>query len=113
MAAADRAGYCAQTGQVGAWDLLDNIKAGRAKLEELTTEQLPAEMQKLTMPERKAYLTKVDGERAKLQAEALDLNLKRSDHITQELRKTSGASGFDAEVMEMLREQAKQIGVAY
>src|SRR6202040_580714 len=26
MAAADRAGYCAKTGKVGAWDLLDSIK---------------------------------------------------------------------------------------
>jgi Mg-chelatase subunit ChlD len=111
--AADRAGYCAQTGMVGAWDLVDNIKAGNVKLDELKTEQLPPEMQKLTMAERKAYLAKVDGERAKLQAEALDLNRKRSDHISQELRKNSGASGFDAEVMEMLREQAKQIGVTY
>jgi Mg-chelatase subunit ChlD len=111
--AADRAGYCAQTGQVGAWDLVDNIKAGKVKLEELKTEQLPPEMQKLSAAQRKAYLAKVEADRSKLQAEAKELDRKRSEHIEQELRRASGATGFDGQVLEMLRDQAKKIGVAY
>jgi Mg-chelatase subunit ChlD len=113
MVAADRAGYCASTGQVGAWDLVDSIKAGRVKLEELKTEQLPAAMQKLNAAGRKDYLAKVEAERNKLQAEAKELDRKRSEHIEQELRKTSGSTGFDGQVMEMLRDQAQKIGVAY
>jgi hypothetical protein len=111
--AADRAGYCARTGQVGAWDLVDNIKAGRVKLEDLKTEELPPAMQKLSLTERKAYLAKVESDRAALQTEARELDRKRSEHIEQELRKTTGQSGFDGQVLEMLRDQAKKIGVAY
>jgi Mg-chelatase subunit ChlD len=113
MAAADRAGYCAKTGKVGAWDLLDSIKEGRVKLEDLKGEQLPPEMQKMNLAERKGYLAKVEGQRSKLQAEALELDRQRSDYISQELRKNRNASGFDSQVLDILRVQAKAIGVAY
>ncbi|HYV39606.1 MAG TPA: vWA domain-containing protein [Gemmataceae bacterium] len=112
-AAADRAGYNAKVGQVGAWDLIDNIKAGNVKLETLKTEELPEPMQKMTLAERKAHLAKVEGERSKLQAEALDLDRKRSDYLNAEMNKNGAQAGFDAQVMEMLREQAKSVNIRY
>jgi hypothetical protein len=112
-AAADRAGYCAKTGRVCALDLLDSIKAGKVRLEDVKTEDLPEEMQKLSTTERQEYLAGVEKERAKLKAEALDLDRQRSDFINQEMRKTNGQSGFDSQVMEMLREQAKKHHIAY
>ena len=47
-----------------------------------------------------------------LRAEALDLDRQRSDYLNREMRR-SGATGFDAEVMQMLRDQAKKHKIAY
>src|SRR5262249_40173221 len=55
-AAADRAGYCAKTGKVAALDLVDSIKEGKVRLEDVKTTDLPEEMQKLNLTGRKAYL---------------------------------------------------------
>jgi Mg-chelatase subunit ChlD len=112
-AAADRAGYCAKTGKVGAWDLIDSIKEGRVKLEDLKTDQLPPEMQKMTLAQRQLYLAQVERDRSKLQTEARDLDRQRSNYFEQELQRTPGTTGFDAQVVDMLRQQAKSIGVAY
>jgi Mg-chelatase subunit ChlD len=111
-AAADRAGYCAKTGKVAALDLVDSIKEGKVRLEDVKTTDLPEEMQKLNLAERKAYLAKVEADRAKLQAEALELDRKRTDFISQELRRRGG-NGFDDQVMDMLREQAKKVNLVY
>jgi Mg-chelatase subunit ChlD len=110
--AADRAGYCAKTGKVAALDLVDSIKEGKVRLEDVKTADLPEEMQKLNRTERKAYLAKVEADRAKLQAEALELDRKRTEFISQELRRRGG-NGFDDQVMDMLREQAKKVNLAY
>ena len=110
--AADRAGYCAKTGKVAALDLVDSIKEGKVRLEDMKTTDLPEEMQKLNLTERKAYLAKVEADRAKLQAEALELDRKRTEFISQELRRRGG-TGFDDQVMDMLREQAKKVNIAY
>jgi Mg-chelatase subunit ChlD len=113
MAKADRAAFNAKVNQVGAWDLIDNIKAGRVKLEDVKTEDLPKEMQKLNLEERKAYLTKIEAERNKLQAEVRDLDRQRSDYITQELNRRNAQSGFDAQVLDMLKDQAKKVNIKY
>ena len=110
--AADRAGYCAKTGKVAALDLVDSIKEGKVRLEDMKTTDLPEEMQKLNLTERKAYLAKVEADRAKLQAEALELDRKRTEFISQELRRRGG-TGFDDQVIDMLREQAKKVNIAY
>jgi Mg-chelatase subunit ChlD len=111
--AADRAGYCAKTGKVSALDLLTSIKEGKVRLEDLKTDQLPEEMQKLTLAERRAYLAKMEKDRARLQEEALRLDRQRTEYINRELRRTGGQSSFDGQVMDILRDQAKRIKVAY
>src|SRR5262249_25279074 len=63
--AAERAGYCARTGVVGALDLVDGINAGKVKLEDTKTEELPPEMRKLNLAERRAYLAQVEAQRAR------------------------------------------------
>jgi Mg-chelatase subunit ChlD len=112
-AAADRAGYCAKTGKVAALDLLDAIKEGKVKLEDVKTAELPEEMQKLNLAQRKTYLAKVETDRAKLRTEALELDRQRTEYINRELNSRNGAGGFDAEVMQMLRDQAKKHNIAY
>ena len=118
-AAASRAAYQCKNGWCATYDLLDNIKQGKVKLEELKKEQLPVELQKLDLKERKDYLEKLDKRRGDLRKECLDLDKKRSDWITkkhaEEASKSKGKSkdGFDGQVLEVLRNQAKKNGVEY
>jgi hypothetical protein len=112
-AAADRAGYCAKTGRVASFDLLDSIKAGKVKLEDLKADELPEEMRKMNLSQRKAHLAKIAQERERLRTEALDLDRKRSEYLNRETARDGNRSGFDGQVLEMLRQQAGKHGLAY
>jgi Mg-chelatase subunit ChlD len=113
-AAADRGAYAAKAGRVGTYDLLDAIKAGKVKLDDLKPEELPEEMKKMTPKERKEFLEKVEKKRAELRARALELDKKRSGYIQQELAKNKkGKDGFDEQVLETLRKQAKKVNIDY
>jgi Mg-chelatase subunit ChlD len=116
-AAAARAAYQCKNGWCATYDLLDNIKQGKVKLEELKKEQLPAELQKLDLKEQKVYLDKLDKRRAELRKECLELDKKRADWIvkkrTEAATKGKDRDGFDGQVLEVLRSQAKKNGIAY
>jgi hypothetical protein len=112
-AAAERAAFNAKKEQNAHYDLLDAVKQNRVKLEELKKDQLPPEMQKMTLAEQKAHLEKIDKQRTELQKEAVELDKKRSEFITKKLAETKGKDGFDQQVLEMLRKQAKKIKVEY
>jgi Mg-chelatase subunit ChlD len=113
--AADRAAYNAKSGQVASYDLLDSIKKGKVKLEDLKKDQLPKELQGKTLKEQKAHLEKLDKRRAELNKECLDLDKKRSDFIATKLKeaKDGGKNVFDNQVLEILRKQAKKYKIDY
>lgn len=50
-----------------AWDLVDAKKEGKVKVEELKDEELPENMKKMTVQERKSYLDKMEKEREQIQ----------------------------------------------
>jgi Mg-chelatase subunit ChlD len=114
-AAACRIAYQAKNAQVCAFDLLDNVKQGKVKLEELKREELPPELCKLSLKEQKAYLARVDRERTALNREVLELDRKRSTYIAKKQAEEAkkGRAGFDAQVLEVLRNQAKKAAIAY
>ncbi len=111
--AAERAAFQAKTDRVAAYDLLEQVKEGKVKLEELKKEQLPDELKKLSVKEQKAHLEKLDTRRKELSKEALDLDKKRTDFIVKEQVKSKKKGGFDEEVLEMLRKQAKKSNIDY
>jgi hypothetical protein len=45
--------------------------------------------------------------------EAQDLDKKRADHIAKEQEKQKQKGGFDAEVLQMLRQQARKHKIDY
>jgi Mg-chelatase subunit ChlD len=112
---AERAAFNAKGGQAASYDLLDNIKKGKVKLEDLKEDELPQELRKLTLKERKEHLDKVDKRRTELNKEALELDKKRSDYIAKKLAeaKDSGKNVFDNEVLQLLRKQAKKQNIEY
>ncbi|HVK59521.1 MAG TPA: VWA domain-containing protein, partial [Candidatus Kapabacteria bacterium] len=56
------------------WDLVDAVKEKKVKLAELKKEELPKELEKLSVEEREAYVDKKAQERAVLQAKINELN---------------------------------------
>jgi Mg-chelatase subunit ChlD len=113
-AAADRAGFIAKDGKAATYDLIDGIKANKVKLEDLKDDELPAELKKIDPKDRKAYLEKVEKKREELRKEALELDKKRSDFIQKKLAENKkGKDGFDEQVLETLRKQAKKFDIVY
>jgi Mg-chelatase subunit ChlD len=114
-AAAERAAFAGKGGIAASYDLIDAIKAKTIKLEDLKKEQLPEEMQKMTLEEQKAHLEKIEKKREELRKEAVDLDKKRADFISKEMakKKDGGKDSFDNQVLEMLRKQAKKTGIDY
>jgi Mg-chelatase subunit ChlD len=114
-AAADRAGFACKTERCAAFDLLDCINTGKVKLEDVKPDELPAELQKLTPPERKEYLAKVQAKRDGLNKEARGLDKQRADFIAKKLNELKGKNkdAFDGQVLTMLRKQAGRCGIEY
>jgi Mg-chelatase subunit ChlD len=112
---ADRAAYAAKSGRVAGYDLLDAVKDGRVNLRDLKKDELPAELQKLDAKGQEEYLKKVEGQRDQLRKQALDLDRKRSDYIQKELAgsKNRAKDGFDNQVLDILRQQAKKHKIDY
>jgi hypothetical protein len=111
--AAERAAFNAKKDQNAHFDLLDAVKQNRVKLEEIKKDQLPPEMQKMTLEEQKAHLEKIEKQRAELHKEARELDTKRTDFIAKKLAESKGKDGFDQQVLEILRKQAKKVKVEY
>jgi hypothetical protein len=110
---ADRAGFAGKDGKAAAYDLLDAIKNKEVDLKKLKEEELPQELRKLDDKGRQEYLDKLDGERKKLNTEAIGLDKKRREFIAEEIKKKGGKNAFDNEVLEMLRKQAKKANIDY
>lgn len=112
---AARAGFLARqkSGRMGTWDLIDAIKEGRVKLEELKDEELPEEMQKMTLEERKTYLEKKQKEREELQKKITELAKARESYVQEEMKKQKSQDAFDQVILNTLREQAKKKGFKF
>ena len=98
------------------YDLLVNIKAKKVKLEELKKDELPPELQKLTLKEQKTYLEKIDKERQQLTQKAGELAKKRAAFIAQkqaEQTKNAGRDSFDNQVLQVLQRQAARVQIRY
>ncbi len=91
-----------------AWDLVDAIKNGRCKLEDLKDEDLPPEMAKLDKAARKARVEQAAKERQTIQTRINDLNQKREQFLAAERKKQAGAKDdtLDQAIVKAIRDQA-------
>lgn len=90
------------------WDLVDAKKDGSVKIEDLKYEELPDEMKKMTIQERKTYLDKMGKEREQIQKKINELNDERSKYIAQKMLENKNDNTLDAVMIKAIREQAKQ-----
>lgn len=91
------------------WDLCDAITSGR-KLEEIPVEELPEEMKKMTLEERKAFLETKKKERESVQKEIQGLSDEREKFVAEKRREMSqvGENSFDVALIQILRNQASK-----
>jgi len=89
------------------WDLVDALKDKKVKLEEIETEELPEDMQKMTVDQRKAYVEAKTKERVQIQQKIQHLNLERNNFIAAEMKKQQGRDNtLGTAIIKVVREQA-------
>ena len=88
------------------WDLVDAVKEKKVKLEELKKDELPKELQKLSVKEREAYIQKKAEERVQLQTKISDLNKQRSMFVADKVKNAASTNTLDAAIVSAVREQA-------
>jgi len=113
---ADRAAFYANAGKGASYCLLESIKNGSVKLEDIKKEHLPSELQKLTLKEQRDYLDKLDKQRTTLNEKARDLDKKRNAFIAKkqaEDAKSRARDGFDNQVLQILQRQAGRANIQY
>lgn len=111
-AQADRAVNKALNKDAYVGDLLQSIENGSVKLDDVKTEDLPDDLQKLSPAERQKEVQRRLAERQKLRDEIVTLSKQRDDYILAERKKQSGGqNGFDAAVASALKEQLSRKGI--
>jgi hypothetical protein len=90
----------------GSWDLVDACKEKTVDLSKMKKEELPAEMQKMDVNERKAYVETKTKEREKLQSEINRLNGERAKYVNEQMKKNPQANTLDQVMVTAIREQA-------
>jgi Mg-chelatase subunit ChlD len=117
-AAADRAAYkgsaAGEMSLCGTNDLVQACIDKKFDLAALPEDQLPENMRKMSVEERKAYITKQTEDRKARQAKIQDLSQKRADFVKAELAKSEGKKdSFDEKVLDSLSRQAGRAGIKY
>lgn len=108
---ASRLSYNSKTEKAvqGDGELIDALKEGKMRLEEVKADDLPANLRKFSPEELKAHVARQQAERESIQKRIADL-VKQRDAYLQAERKKLVSSGktdsFDEQVAQTLRKQA-------
>jgi len=112
--AADRVAFSYASGKAGSRDLLEALADGKVKLAEVKKDEMPENMQKMSLPEQKAYVAKQQATRAEISKKIKDLAGKRNAFIKEKLAETKGGKdAFDTKVLETLKAQAARKNIKY
>jgi von Willebrand factor type A domain len=111
--AADRAVYNLASGGKavqGAGDLVADLEAGTVDLAKVAKDDLPPEMQRMSLSEQRAYVQARQVERDALNARLERLSGQRAAYIETELRRLAGTGdSFDLTVSAMINAQAARV----
>lgn len=92
-------------------DLVQDVENRAVKIEDVKKEDLPEDLQRLSVAERKKAIDKRIAERKAIRAEILALSKQRDAHIAAERKKQGKTNGFDTAVAQALREQLLRKGI--
>ncbi len=109
QAAASAASYSAKNAYFVEEDLVTAIEEGRVDLDRVDNEALPEAMQAMDESQQRTYVDGLRAKRKALNERILEVSKKRDAYIED----NAPADGFDNKVVDMLRDQASEIGVAY
>ncbi len=101
--------------QNAAWDLVDAIEQGKAKLDDVKEENLPEQIRKLKPAERKAFVLKMARERKEVRARIQQLSKTRDAYVAAERAKlaTKADKTLDTAIMEAAAEAAEDLGFEF
>lgn len=95
------------------WDLVDALEQKKVKLEDLKDADLPENMRKMSMDERRAYVDKQAKQRVAIRAKIQKLADARKTYVAAEMKKLAEADGaaaaaesLDQAIVKTVREQA-------
>lgn len=91
-------------------DLTESLEADAVDLDEIEVDKLPEKLQKMSDEERKQYLEKQVARRAELKKKIQETQAARRDYIEEQRKAEGGKAGFDAKVLQWVREQTKRDG---
>ncbi|MCK5058644.1 MAG: VWA domain-containing protein [Candidatus Aminicenantes bacterium] len=91
-----------------AWDIVDAEKEGTIKIEDIKEEDLPEEMRKMSIKERKEYIEKLKKEREEIQKKIQQLKKERDKYVAEKRKKMAGENTLDTAMITAIREQAKK-----
>jgi hypothetical protein len=93
-----------------AWDLVDAITDGKVELSKIKEEDLPENMRKMKVDERKKFVEQQGVERRRVQERINTLNGERNKYVAdkrKEMAAESGEKTLDQVLVEAIRTQAK------
>lgn len=95
------------------WDLVDASKKKDFDITKVKEADLPEEMKKMTIEERKALLVKKTAERAEIQKKVLALNKEREAYVATQRKESAKNDTLDTAMVKALRAQAEKKGIAW
>ncbi len=111
-AAAEAASYAAKSGKLNREDFLNALEGG-VGLDEVSEEELPAELQGKDAAAQKQVLESKKKRRRELNRQILEISKKRDAYLRDAEKAAGAEDAFDNKVMDNVAEQAAGIGVTY
>lgn len=112
-AAFQAAAPAAQAAADASWDAVSALESGAISKEQIDSEKLPEEVQKLDKAGREKYLDGKLAERKKIKEEINRLQAQRRAHIAAEEKKQTGAQTLDRAMIDTIRRQAVKRGYSF
>lgn len=88
------------------WDVVDAVKEGKVKVEDMKEEELPEEMKKMDKKQRKEYVEKMHKKRAQIQKKITELNKAREKYVRDKRKQMAGDQTLDEALVKAIKEQA-------
>jgi len=100
-----------------AWDLVDAVNNEKVALKDVEKEELPKEMQEMTLEQREAYVAEQTKKREAIREKLNNLAAERTKYVAAERKKQAeakpAAAALDEAVTKSAREQAQRAGYAF
>ncbi len=95
------------------WDLVDRAKEKDFDFAKVKDADLPEEMRKMSLDERKQYVTKKETERVEIQKKIGDLAKEREKFLAEDLKAKGADKTLGAAVSTAVREQGTKKGLTF